>query len=1685
MELASNLGWNNLCKWVDKLPTEKFSALISLTEHGWSEQIPKVINQANLALQSNQPDKDTTTIIKELVSLLDGRKTDVVATITNGIAPTETANKTGVNAPDLSDDQRNDDYFTNKPMQWQGHPDTEALNSGSEVYSRYGKSNIWVKGCGPGKRGDGSGHCVAAAGGDDKPASSDAYAEETEAMHREYASLLSKVEQGGFTYNPISKESPTSGFAVSVTQGREKVIKADSISENDIAEYLDANKDIFETTKGANVGGWFDKETGKIYLDISVVTPNKEQAIEMAQKHNQEGIYDLSAGQTIITKPEDQRRRALKRYRSREVSIPSRCNSKGNSVTTQGKVWKQVGPNRWVKVANGPEGAGPALQRFSDDPTITEDIKQSYREGYAAATNGERPEDNPYNMVGEPYKQSGWTNGWQDGISRSKPQVAISLTLNKSSDLDSAYHTGYLVAQQGGRREDNEFIVGQPLASAAWLRGWDDANNGKSSVVKRTCILPSQSILPIGEYVAASKAWYSGEAVQLTTLSGVSLSVTVNHPIFTEYGIIAAGKIKKHTNLLRYSDWINAPFTSNDIENSPSIVDQVFESFNNLGVRTKANTFDFHGDGKFIQGQVDIVRSNRFLGINRDTESKYSISNRFFKDTHNRGKTGIFRQRTGQGNIFSIKKLVHSFLTFLFSHTTPILLLSRTNFRKSFVGSTVDSRKNIISSFCGSRPCVSHSQSFRSGTEYYPTDKQFSQCLDSDTNLLCETSQGISSLILHSKLVKDRITKIRHFHYSGWVYDFETTTGKILTESILVSNCRLSGIPKTGKSIRDDAKLLLNKFKELVHSVGESQAWKMIQDYASHLTDNPDAVLMMMQSMEDLGESMQSSISKCDTGANAGKPGPCPGGSTSDEPKETDSGTNQPAPSGSRGESGDVAGSGGASHKPGTPWTPEQVKQAGEDYQKLGTKSPEFKSWFGDWESDPSHSSKVVNEKTGEPQEEYAMKVYHGSGANFDEFDPQHAGAGKNLMGIGFYFTEDQKVAENYLPTGGDGGNVYEMFLNIRNPFFATAKSNAADAEKEWTEAIKKYVGKDEDYEAGRPSVLGATLTTFTSDLKKATNEDGSISNTEVFAALKHATDEKTVNKLVQSAGYDGIRFIGDEKGSPVNPEQAEKDSVPCWVCFDNKQMKSTKNQGTFDPTDTHFNKAISKSAIGIGGWITPSGEYWKNLTSYGHAETLTRNGFGVGEEYPYGEALLAGYLRVQKEGRILHIEGHNKQLAERFVNQYVDPHEFDKVMFEGRVLEQFNKSLIYKRYKNTGIWVKTPAEEYGYFPGIPEREPLEGDEHKPEYSVWGEGGWKSKGEKEQLTINGWQWEIWEAHKPFGKPEERVWTALHTEPNFRDNVQLLKPTKQQLIDELYQYGNKSKDIDFDEYPTGKPLPFAMGKQIPGAKVERRQDGWYYIIPPNRESGPYRSKEDATAALRNENYHYYKPEAQLRSKSLTPEQKERAKRVDLIVLPDGVEGTRCGNCASFRTTCKDPDALTDIPSGTGCDLSVLQGFCNHPKVQMYVSPNMCCNAWNSPGMERVWQLNNKSLSWGQVKRLSFYTASEWLAHKWASLESRYGRKGALTIAVTMLATMPIPGNIPAIITAAEAIRGIHGLISNSIDDDKEHEYMAVLGVPAEQSRQRSDKGGGSIFPGDPSGDKPTIGDEPAISGGRTY
>lgn len=80
-----------------------------------------------------------------------------------------------------------------------------------------------------------------------------------------------------------------------------------------------------------------------------------------------------------------------------------------------------------------------------------------------------------------------------------------------------------------------------------------------------------------------------------------------------------------------------------------------------------------------------------------------------------------------------------------------------------------------------------------------------------------------------------------------------------------------------------------------------------------------------------------------------------------------------------------------------------------------------------------------------------------------------------------------------------------------------------------------------------------------------------------------------------------------------------------------------------------------------------------------------------------------------------------------------------------------------------------------------------------------------------------------------------------------------------------------------------------------------------------------------------------------------------------------------------------------------------------------------------------------------------SSARWLSSRWNVLEARYGRAQALTMLGAMLATAPIPGNIAAVIAAAEALRYFVGTVPHELKSVGVYgtkQWVTVGGGPCE-------------------------------------
>lgn len=97
----------------------------------------------------------------------------------------------------------------------------------------------------------------------------------------------------GFTYNPYKQEHIKSGFAVSIYPDRSDIIDAKDLTPERLEKFVEANKDLLTRAENS-VGGWYDKDSGKVYLDVSFTTPSRELAEFAGKAYNQKAIGDLA-----------------------------------------------------------------------------------------------------------------------------------------------------------------------------------------------------------------------------------------------------------------------------------------------------------------------------------------------------------------------------------------------------------------------------------------------------------------------------------------------------------------------------------------------------------------------------------------------------------------------------------------------------------------------------------------------------------------------------------------------------------------------------------------------------------------------------------------------------------------------------------------------------------------------------------------------------------------------------------------------------------------------------------------------------------------------------------------------------------------------------------------------------------------------------------------------------------------------------------------------------------------------------------------------------------------------------------------------------------------------------------------------------------------------------------------------
>jgi len=325
------------------------------------------------------------------------------------------------------------------------------------------------------------------------------------------------------------------------------------------------------------------------------------------------------------------------------------------------------------------------------------------------------------------------------------------------------------------------------------------------------CYLPNTKVS--GRFVAGSKAHYSGTAFKIVTASGRNISITPNHPMMTDHGLLPANKLAKGDNLIAHIGknenfgWVSD--LNSELANP--LIENVFASLSNVGHSRTAgvSAVDFYGDGEFINENIEIVDSTRVLtyGINSTSAKLLDNFSLVKTDPVRKGLGALclgfnrvfvsassFMSKAGKTHLFGVAGNGKS-LQSAFGSSAPF---KASIFKPSING---NSRCAAFLAYFKNRFSILNVLSMK--LRYVVSAFYSSNILPVGTDRLKEDSDRrlrnsyIVSNSLHAfagLIALDKIVSIESFSYTGHVYDLQEVSGIMIAQGLISSNCKCSQV---------------------------------------------------------------------------------------------------------------------------------------------------------------------------------------------------------------------------------------------------------------------------------------------------------------------------------------------------------------------------------------------------------------------------------------------------------------------------------------------------------------------------------------------------------------------------------------------------------------------------------------------------------------------------------------------------------------------------------------------------------------------------------------------------------------------------------------------------------------------------------------------------------------------------
>jgi len=274
------------------------------------------------------------------------------------------------------------------------------------------------------------------------------------------------------------------------------------------------------------------------------------------------------------------------------------------------------------------------------------------------------------------------------------------------------------------------------------------------------CCLPGTICEPIGNIVAGSQSIYRGAQIDIVLANGARLSVTENHLLLTPNGFAPANRLHNGDDIFYCA--FDAGMVAVDPDNyrQPALIEQIIKTLamtdGMLTRRMKVAAEDFHGDGKFINSDIDIIWADRFLMRAWDASFFKSAQ----KDSLHQSDIGGL-PLSGKCNLAAVLE------------------------RLAFAADGIMGGNRAAASFFLSRASCCNNMALTNRPEIA------ANLLEPDMNGLVRNIKTSGKIALQSPRIVEiqKVIAVNAFLYHGPVYDLQTESSLYLANGILSSNC--------------------------------------------------------------------------------------------------------------------------------------------------------------------------------------------------------------------------------------------------------------------------------------------------------------------------------------------------------------------------------------------------------------------------------------------------------------------------------------------------------------------------------------------------------------------------------------------------------------------------------------------------------------------------------------------------------------------------------------------------------------------------------------------------------------------------------------------------------------------------------------------------------------------------------